>query len=367
MTAPERARAPRRAVVVGAALALAALVGVVIWAPWSATTPDGAATPAPVGRTVQLSIGTVEKTSTQKGTLQYPVVKSLLSRSTGTMTAVPAVGATLDRGDTLYEVDTVPTTLLIGTSPVWRDLSVGAKGPDVLQLEQNLSALGYFSRVPDEEFLEPTAQAVRAWQKALGVPETGVVLQSAIAVAPSAVRVGSTPLPVEAAVGAGTTVLTLTARTPSVEVMLPLAEQTVAVVGASVSVTMPDGSTAPGSITSVGQAQAASSNGSGGESDGSSPEQVLPVEIDLADPGAAGQLQAAVVQVQFVGERHENVLTVAVDALLARPGGGFELEEIDDSGEHHRVAVTLGLVADGLAEVSGDGVHEGMTVGAAKE
>lgn len=366
---------PRRIIAgIAGVLVLAAVVGVFLWAPWSAPSADTASTTEPAGRTVQVTTGTVSKTTSEKGSLRYPVVKSITSRSSGTLTAIPAVGASIERGETLYEVDTVPTVLMIGTAPVWRDLSVGAKGQDVLQLEENLSALGYFSRVPDDEFLEPTAEAVRKWQKALKVPETGEVTQTAIAVAPDVVRVGSTPLAVEAPVGAGTSVLTLTASAPSVKVSLPLADQNLAAAGAAVSVTMPDGSAAAGTITSVGQAQAAGgqSSGLGGSQsssdagqDDSAANRVVPVEINLADPSVVGSLQEAAVQVAFVGERHENVLTVPVDALLAHPGGGYDLDVFDEGSAHHRLSVTLGLVADGIAEVSGDGLREGLTVGAA--
>ncbi|AND15411.1 peptidoglycan-binding protein [Rathayibacter tritici] len=359
----------RRLVLAGSAvLVLAAVGGLALWAPWGASSASPESPAAPVGRTVQVTTGTVAKTTTEKGTLRYPAVKSPTSRATGTLTAVPAVGTSLGRGDTVYEVDTVPTVLLLGTVPVWRDLSVGAKGADVLQLEQNLSELGYFPRVPDEEFLEPTAEAVRKWQKALKIPQTGEVPQSAIVVAPDVVRVGATPVAVETPVGAGTTVITLTAHAPSVQVMLPLADQGLASVGAAVSVTMPDGTLAPASVTSVGRAQVSGGQNSGSQSqsqDDPSTSRVVPVEIALTDPAVADGLQEASVQAAFIGERHDDVLTVPVDALLARAGGGYELEVIGGDASKQRIPVTVGLVADGVAEVSGDGLHDALTVGAA--
>ncbi|PPG41931.1 peptidoglycan-binding protein [Rathayibacter rathayi] len=360
-----------RLVLAGSAvLVLVAIGGLVLWAPWGASSSGQESTAAPVGRTVQVTTGTVAKTTIEKGTLRYPAVKSPTSRASGTLTAVPAVGTSLGRGDTVYEVDTVPTVLLLGTVPVWRDLSVGAKGADVLQLEQNLSQLGYFPRVPDEEFLEPTAEAVRKWQKALKIPETGEVPQSAVVVAPDVVRVGATPVAVETPVGAGTTVLTLTAHAPSVQVMLPLADQGLASVGAAVSVTMPDGTVAPAAVTSIGRAQVSGGQSSGSQSQSQSQDdptagRVVPVEIALSDPAVADGLQEASVQTAFIGDRHDNVLTVPVDALLARAGGGYELDVIGDDSSRHRIPVTVGLVADGVAEVSGDGLHEALTVGAA--
>lgn len=98
-----------------------------------------------------------------------------------------------------------------------------------------------------------------------------------------------------------------------------------------------------------------------------STDRTIPVEIGLSDPAAVGSLQEAVVQVAFVGERHEGVLTVPVDALLAHPGGGFDLEVLGEANARRRLSVTMGLVADGVAEVSGDGLQDGMTVVAAKE
>ncbi|ALS57202.1 peptidoglycan-binding protein [Rathayibacter toxicus] len=348
------------------------IVGVLVWSPWSAHNSSAATTAAPSLRTVEVTTGTVAKTLTQAGNLRYPTLKTVTSHATGTITAVPEVGTTISRGDTLYEVDTAPTVLFTGSFPVWRDLSVGMKGKDVLQLEKNLSALGYFSRVPDEEFHEQTTEAVKKWQKAIGVPETGTVAQSAIALAPDEGKIGATQLSVGSAVTDGATVLTLTASTPSVQVMLPLEQQNFAAKDAAVRVTLPDGSSAKGKVTSVGQAQGGS-NQAGNQSVGSQSqdsaqpaERSIPVEIALSETSSAGSQEAAV-QVAFAGERHEGVLTVPVDALLAHPGGGCDLEVIDDANARRTVPVKLGLVADGVVEISGDGVRDGTTVVAAKE
>ncbi|MBL8596355.1 MAG: hypothetical protein JNL14_01305, partial [Devosia sp.] len=58
----------------------------------------------------------------------------------------------------------------------------------------------------------------------------------------------------------------------------------------------------------------------------------------------------------------EDVLSVPVAALLARPEGGFAVEAVDD-GQSLLVAVTTGLFAAGRVEVSGEGIAEGMLVG----
>ena len=58
-----------------------------------------------------------------------------------------------------------------------------------------------------------------------------------------------------------------------------------------------------------------------------------------------------------------NALVVPVDALLARPGGGYAVE-VTGPGGHHLVAVSVGLFDDaaGLVQVSGTGLAAGQHV-----
>jgi lipoprotein-anchoring transpeptidase ErfK/SrfK len=59
----------------------------------------------------------------------------------------------------------------VATGPLKR----GSSGPDVLRLQQQLSALGYWLGTPDGRFGGVTQQAVYALQKAAGLPRTGKV------------------------------------------------------------------------------------------------------------------------------------------------------------------------------------------------
>jgi len=52
---------------------------------------------------------------------------------------------------------------------------VGSSGPDVLQLQQRLTALGYWSGPLDGSFGGVTEQAVFALQKAAGLSPSGTV------------------------------------------------------------------------------------------------------------------------------------------------------------------------------------------------
>lgn len=70
------------------------------------------------------------------GTLGYGDA-TVLSGPQGTVTWVPQVGAVIERGQTVAEVDAEKVPLLYGTVPLWRPLSGAvAKGPDVRVLER---------------------------------------------------------------------------------------------------------------------------------------------------------------------------------------------------------------------------------------
>lgn len=130
------------------------------------------------------------------GDLIYGDVVDLAAPRDGTVTAGAPVGAILERGDTAFEIDREPVTVLYGSVPAWRDLEEGLEGADVLQLETNLVALGYDPagtlRV-DEEFSAATEAMVERWQEDLGVEATGIVTTGSVVVVPGPVTVTEAP------------------------------------------------------------------------------------------------------------------------------------------------------------------------------
>ncbi|TDT18089.1 putative peptidoglycan binding protein [Ilumatobacter fluminis] len=120
----------------------------------------------------------------------------------GTITGVPEVGDTIERGDVVAWVDDLPVVAFYGDIPMWRDLAEGDEGEDVRQLEANLVRLGYDlddDVVIDTEFDSDTETMVEAWQEDVGREETGVVAASDLVVLPGPSDVVSVP-----AVGAST-------------------------------------------------------------------------------------------------------------------------------------------------------------------
>ena len=99
----------------------------------------------------------------------------------------------IGRGGTLWRIDDLPIVLMYGSVPAYRTLEQGVSdGPDVAELNQNLIDLGfdpYGAIADDESFSEATAAAVKRWQKAEGLPETGEVELGRVVFAPGARRV----------------------------------------------------------------------------------------------------------------------------------------------------------------------------------
>lgn len=85
------------------------------------------------------------------------------------ITNVPlAVGEELVEGAVAIEVAGRPLLVLEGELPVFRPLAPGVEGPDVRQLEEALTRLGYDAGVVDEVFDNNTEEAIAAFYRAAG-------------------------------------------------------------------------------------------------------------------------------------------------------------------------------------------------------
>ncbi|QNE19838.1 peptidoglycan-binding protein [Kribbella qitaiheensis] len=95
---------------------------------------------------------------------------------------VPTVGSTLKEGKALLEITGRPVIGLAGVLPMYRTLAPGSKGPDVLQLEQTLDRLGFDPGTVDSKYDGNTAHAVEQLYQAAGydAPEPGEQLTQAV-------------------------------------------------------------------------------------------------------------------------------------------------------------------------------------------
>ncbi|SCL34716.1 Putative peptidoglycan binding domain-containing protein [Micromonospora rhizosphaerae] len=251
----------------------------------------------------------------------------------GVLTAAPDSGDTIGRGAVLYRVADAPVRLLLGTVPAYRDFRYGmSDGPDVRQLERNLVAMGfdpYHGITVDRHFSAATAAAIRRWEASWGRPayqRTGRLTQGEIVFLPAPLRVTQLQIRVGGTVGLGTTVLTGTSTSRVVTAQLDTAQRSTVHTGDQVEVTMPDADPIRGRVTAVGEVATAPSDDAGnGPQQPANPDMAtVPLIIAVRLPRGSGLDQAPVTVAITTGTRRD-VLLIPIAALLARPGGGYQV------------------------------------------
>ncbi len=308
----------------------------------------GPGAPPPATRTVLR-----ENLSSQTpvdATLGYAGSSTVRGQGGGTLTWRPAAGKVIGQGQVLYRVDNgVPVVLLYGPVPAWRTLDEGLTGADVSQLNHDLVALGYasssdISALGWDYFSWETAYGVQRMESALGVSSPlGSLPLGSVVFEPGALRVSAVPGSLGAP--AGGAVLAATSDQHVVTIPLNTAQTPDVAVGDAVTVTLPDGASTAGKISSVGTV--ASGTGS---------NATIPVTVTLTHPSAAGTLDQAPVTVYITTASSPGpVLAVPVGALLAQSSGGYAIEVAGAGNTRRLVPVTVGIFNDnsGLVQVTG--------------
>jgi hypothetical protein len=314
---------------------------------------------------------TISQQTSVPATLGYAGTYRPINQASGFFTTLPAVGQVVSEGQVLYRVNGDPVVLLYGPTPAYRILSEGSTGSDVTELNADLVALG---EVTSSE-LTPTSDTFSYWTKigverlqaALEVSQTGTLSLGQALFLPSAVRVTAVPGELGGTAQAGQPVLEGTSTAREVTVDLDAGLQSEVKTGDRVVITLPDNSTTPGIVTSVGTvATAASSAGSGGGSSGGREggNPTVTVEIAPTDPETAGMLDQAPVTVSITNDTAPDAMVVPINALVALSGGGYALETVDPAGIHQLIDVSVGLAdnADDLVQVTASGLAVGERV-----
>jgi peptidoglycan hydrolase-like protein with peptidoglycan-binding domain len=321
------------------------------------------ATPAPAPSATAKVVRTdLSRTTQVNGLLEYTDAGTVVAPIDAVaFTALPIPGTVIDRGQTVYEVDGRAVPLFLGARPAWRSLHVGAAdGPDVQQVEDNLVALGFADPEVvhvDNHFDAASAAAVRAWQRSTGRTVTGRFDVGAVVWATGAIRIGTVDVVLGAPARAGTVVAHTTSTRRVVVLQIDVSAQRLVQPGIAVAVGLPDGTEAPGSVTSVSPVALSATvdqNQSG---------RRAPPTVDVTiDVGALETpYDEAPVTVDLIESTVTGVLAVPINALVAPADGGFAVEVVGASGTHF-VAVHTGLFARTMVEVTGTGIEEGTTV-----
>ncbi|MGN6870464.1 MAG: peptidoglycan-binding protein [Solirubrobacteraceae bacterium] len=165
----------RLAATLGLVIAIAVVIAIVLGTRSPSASGDhGSHNTASGATTVQRR--DLVQTDTESGTLSYADSRTVYDGLSGTITWLPAVGQVIKPGQALYRVGGVPVILMNGSTPAYRDLkSSDTDGPDILELNRNLVALGFNPDgiVVDDVWQSATTAGVELFQESLGETETG--------------------------------------------------------------------------------------------------------------------------------------------------------------------------------------------------
>ncbi|MEU9381447.1 peptidoglycan-binding domain-containing protein [Streptomyces sp. NPDC048279] len=370
----------RRNAMAAATVVLAAVVGTIaVQQPWRSDdgTDSGAQQRGRTSSTTQVERTTLTSGLELTGRLGHGLAADVVDQGQGTFTKLPQPGDRIKTGGMLYELNAEPVVMFTGSRPFWRNLTTGVVGPDVQELERNLTDLGYADATDltvDEKFTEATAAAVKRWQKALGLKQTGgVELGRVIVLRDRVVRVEEVSAkPGEtAAAGVATAVLKVTRPDLFATVQLDNDKMVQLAPGRLVTVQLATGASIKGQVQEITLA-----SGSGGTDNGGDPtaggggnnQDQATATIRLTDQSAAKAVldQARpTLTITVDDEKAEHVLVVPVTALLARPEGGYSVRAVRPGKvKPVLVSVKVGLIVGGRAQVTPitGTLHEGDAV-----
>ena len=317
----------------------------------------GAVTPAPAAQTVAVQRTDLSNGQSFGGTLGYGAPQTLKGSGSGVVTKLPAVGDVAVQGKALYWVNDKPVPVFFGDTPLFRKLDGPTlKGADVAVVASNLKALGYsvgsLPKDPQQTAFTPAiAAALKKWEKSVGLDDTGTIDVGQVVVLTGPMRVNS--LTAQLGDPVAGELLSLTSTQKVVAMPVDATEVGQIKTGAAVTILRPDNKTVSAKVTAI-----STTVDGGGKDQTSSGPPKLNVTVTPDDPATLADLDAASVQVQVTTEVHKGVLAVPVGALVALREGGYAVQTPDGGYK----AVQTGMFANGMVEISGAGIAEGLKV-----
>ncbi|GAA3951382.1 efflux RND transporter periplasmic adaptor subunit [Actinoplanes auranticolor] len=389
---PPRRRSTVKWLAGGIVVVIAAVAAGIVVTRHRASGQPAAPGPSAV-ETVKLERRDLSTTKQLDGSIGFGASRPLAGHTEATVTWLPAVGATIKRGQQLFRADDKPVSLFYGRMPLYRPIA-GRQlvGRDVRIVADNLRALGYgignqpsvgervtrtepapvASAAPaagkapetppaaaksttvkvrkgDGVLTTGLIAAIKDWQQDRGLPVTGRIAVGDVEVLPGAIRVDA--LAVQPGSPANGPLMSVTSTRKVITVPAELGDAAVLERGKAVTVTLPDDRTVKARISSVGRTLAAPE---GAVADG---EPTMTVAVTVDDPKAIADLDSADVRVNVAGTTVEDVLAAPIEALIALTEGGYAVQ-----GPGGLVAVKTGMFADGWVEISGAGLDAGTDV-----
>ncbi|GAA3899666.1 peptidoglycan-binding protein [Microbacterium invictum] len=275
------------------------------------------------------------------------------NKATGTVTeVVVAAGDEVQQGSVLYRVDERPVVVAQGDVPAYRPIESGVRGDDVAQLQRMLDALGFYSGDIDGRAMWSTTAAVRAWQKSLGVEQTGTVGVGDVIFVPTLptrVSLDTEVISRGASVSGGEAVLRGLPASPSFTVPVTDSQAGMMPPGTRVEIASPEGGEWIGFV--VDQRRDEQSGTVIVSLSGVDDSVICGDECGQIPVTGQAPLPSRIVTVETVAG-----LVVPSAALVT--GGDGQIAVIDEDGE--RIPVTMTASARGMSVV--DGVADGTRV-----
>ena len=315
----------------------------------------------------------------KRADLEIPPTDLELSQARLTIVSAQASLNSADQKLTDLREGPVGAVLMYGALPAWRDFEIGMEpGTDVLQLKENLVALGYgnFKNLrKDNVFDDETSRVISRMQSSLGLTTNGSLSFGEVIFMPGpSVIASNTQFPQTGSMFTDkTTLLTLTplqsvnttimsngdviegaTSLQRVSTQIDVADQTLVAVGTNVKIELPNNQLVDGRVASVGDVAIVPSGNQAGN-------PYLEVAIDIVGTEDLQQWTGASVVVSVTESVASNVLSAPITSLLALLGGGYALEVAENTGTR-LVAVELGVYADNWVQISGAGLDENTLV-----
>lgn len=270
----------------------------------------------------------------------------------GTVTSVAvASGQEVSHGTTLYTVNLRPVAIAQGSIPAFRTLQQGTEGADVAQLQQFLVTVGTYEGPVDGDFDYGTGQAVRAWQKLVGIDPDGTMQAGDLVYVPTLptrIALDSEKVIPGAVLNQGDRVVLGLPSSPTFRIPLTANQSALVPLGTRVVVTGPNGEAWEGfaaeqKSTEMG-VDILLAPGEGFASICVDACESIPISDEVS-------LRSQIIVVESVAG-----LTVPSAALNTRADGGIVV--FDEEGVEHAVSVVAS--AKGMSVI--EGVPAGMRV-----
>lgn len=125
---------------------------------------------------VEVAAGEVSASISLNAVAEWTQIPVGANQASGIVTSVGIEpGAEVSQGTVLYSVGLRPVVVAQGDVPMFRQIGSGIEGDDVRQLQEMLAALGFYGNIIDGKAEMGTTAAIKEWQGAVGVEESGVV------------------------------------------------------------------------------------------------------------------------------------------------------------------------------------------------